>query len=143
MFTTGPIIIIDKKNNRIVPTIECENCEDEIFMEDKSTSGFYECPNCDAAFYWKMIFSWSYFNLSCLLPNFIMLFGMMTCFATDGGDFLMTISYIGAGCTSIGFIIKGIVIGNRAMIIGAISGVLISPLIFAAGCFGGIFLFSW
>ena len=55
----------------------------------------------------------------------------------------MAISYIGAGCTSIGFIIKGIFIGNRAMIIGAISGILISPLIFAAGCFGGIFLFSW
>ena len=73
-----------------------------------------------------------------------MLFGMMTCFVSDDldGNPFMVISYIGAGCTSIGFIIKGIVIGNRAMIIGAISGILISPLIFTAGCFGGLFLFS-
>lgn len=67
---------------------------------------------------------------------------MMTCFVTDdlNGNPLMVISYIAAGCTSIGLIVNGIVVGNRAMMLGAISGILISPLIFAAGCFGGLLI---
>ena len=133
--------------------ILCPHCDEEIGLDDDAV-GEFSCPLCDGEFTWGALFDeeeeeddsakwfdWKSFWIGLGIPNFLLFIAPLW---ADPSTYSITFSTFGgmlmqlSAFSFIALFIYGIYVKNKAMCLGTLAGVLITPIVHFASCAAGL-----